>query len=193
MKINSYIYSVLVVCSGDKGKLLIKNLLIELRNTFNITYASSANDARRLVGNTSFDFVIINSPLTDESGDELAKELSSKQDIMFLIKSELYDNKIMSLLEYNVFTVTKPINRIKFYESLNALQCVVNKKREANEEVVKLKDKLEELRFISKAKCLLIEKKHLTEEEAHRYIEKEAMDSRMKKKLVAMDIIRKTQ
>lgn len=189
-KVN-YIYNTLIVCSGEKGRLLIKNLLLDSNIKCNISYSQTAGETRRLLANNYYDIVIVNSPLTDEFGDDLVKEICNLSQVMFLIKNELYDNKIQDLLDYDLFTVVKPINKVRFYESLNAVACIVNKIRDTNVEVLKLKEKLEELKFISKAKCLLIEKNHLTEEEAHRYIEKEAMNSRMKKKLVSMEIIKR--
>ena len=60
-----------------------------------------------------------------------------------------------------------------------------------HQENAKLRTKLEELRYVSRAKCLLIVKQQMTEETAHRYIEKNAMDTRRTRKDVAMEIIAK--
>ena len=54
-----------------------------------------------------------------------------------------------------------------------------------------LKDKIEEIRLTDRAKCLLIEFERLSETEAHRYIEKRAMDLRAPKITVAREIIRR--
>ena len=43
---------------------------------------------------------------------------------------------------------------------------------------------------LPRAKWLLIERRGMTEAEAHRYIEKEAMDTRLPKREVARDILR---
>ena len=45
------------------------------------------------------------------------------------------------------------------------------------------------LRSSDRAKCLLIEHMRITEEEAHRVIEKEAMDSRMSRVRVARRVL----
>ena len=47
------------------------------------------------------------------------------------------------------------------------------------------RDRAEEIRLIDKAKMLLIEKHHMTEDEAHRYIGKEAMDHGLTRRLIA--------
>ena len=48
---------------------------------------------------------------------------------------------------------------------------------------------LEKLRLVDRAKCYLIEKKGMTETEAHRLIEKGAMDTRRSRGEVAQEIL----
>ena len=43
--------------------------------------------------------------------------------------------------------------------------------------------------IVTKAKCLLIQMRQMTEEEAHYYLEKRAMDEGLSKREVAMGII----
>ena len=50
--------------------------------------------------------------------------------------------------------------------------------------------RLDELRITSRAKCLLMDQMHLSEEDAHRYLEKQAMDHRMTKLEFAKSVIR---
>jgi len=61
----------------------------------------------------------------------------------------------------------------------------------AHKESAKLEKKLEELKTISRAKLLLIINEDLTEEEAHKQIEKSAMDLRISRYQMAKDIIKK--
>ena len=49
---------------------------------------------------------------------------------------------------------------------------------------------MEEIKLIGRAKLLLITKLSFTEEEAHKYIEKQAMDRCVKKSVIAYDIIK---
>ena len=62
-----------------------------------------------------------------------------------------------------------------------------------NEQNEKLRRRLDEMGLITRAKCLLIEKRHLTEEEAHRYLEQEAMNHSLTKREVAQDVIRELE
>ena len=53
-----------------------------------------------------------------------------------------------------------------------------------------LMKKIDEIRLVDRAKCLLIEKFHYSEEKAHYTIEKKAMDNRLSRLQVAQIIIR---
>ena len=56
-------------------------------------------------------------------------------------------------------------------------------------QTIKLKTKMEEIRIVNRAKLLLVEKRGMTEAEAHRYLEKEAMDNGLKRIAVAEMVI----
>jgi len=47
-----------------------------------------------------------------------------------------------------------------------------------------------DIRIIDRAKCLLISYLNMSEQEAHRYIEKQAMDMRLTKRMIAEGIIK---
>ena len=57
------------------------------------------------------------------------------------------------------------------------------------EQARKLRKQLEELRLVSRAKCILIETGGLTEPEAHAFLEKQAMNRRMTKVDVARELL----
>ena len=54
----------------------------------------------------------------------------------------------------------------------------------------KLLQKIEDIRIIDRAKCLLISYLNMSEPEAHKYIERQAMDMRITKRQVAEGIIK---
>ena len=57
-------------------------------------------------------------------------------------------------------------------------------------ELTKLKKKLDEIRVINRAKLALMTYLGFTEQQAHRYIEKEAMDMRCTKLEISEKVIR---
>ena len=53
-----------------------------------------------------------------------------------------------------------------------------------------IEEKVNEIRLVNRAKWLLISELKMTESDAHRYIEKQAMDRCVPKKQVAEEIIK---
>ena len=54
----------------------------------------------------------------------------------------------------------------------------------------KLQNKLKEIRLIDRAKCVLIQYLNMTEQQAHRYIEKQSMDLRQSRVVTAESILK---
>ena len=50
---------------------------------------------------------------------------------------------------------------------------------------------MEEIKLVNRAKMLLMQNMSMTEQEAHRFIEKDAMDRGMKRTAVAEEIIKR--
>ena len=56
-------------------------------------------------------------------------------------------------------------------------------------ENMRLEKKVEEMRLVDRAKCALIQYRGMTEQQAHRYLEKKAMDTRKTRGTVAMEVL----
>ena len=89
-----------------------------------------------------------------------------------------------------VFVIEKPIDRRLFDQALRFIAAAQNRLASLLEENARLHRQLQDLRLIDRAKCLLIETLGMTEPQAHRYIELQAMDLRMTKREIAGEIIR---
>ena len=59
-----------------------------------------------------------------------------------------------------------------------------------NFQTIQLKHKMEEAKLVNRAKMLLMGHQNMTEEEAHRYIEKTAMNRCVKRIEIADEIVR---
>ena len=62
--------------------------------------------------------------------------------------------------------------------------------RQFQKKAVNVEEKMAEIRLVNRAKCLLIEKRGMTEAEAHRHIEKQSMDRCTSKKEIATEILK---
>ena len=192
MRLERTVYSVLIVSSADSFNDAFSALLSPSEHS-PVEYATSVSAAKRLVARRQFDFVIINAPLADESGAEFACELSEKSGsaILLFANVQSFSAFYEKLTPFGVFTLNKPISQ---HSALNALLWLAAARERLKQHEVKsvsLEQKMKEIRTINKAKWLLIENEGLSEADAHRYIEKQAMDNCVAKVITARKIIEK--
>lgn len=156
-----------------------------------VCVASGGNEARRCTVNDSFDLIIINMPLSDEQGDMLAVQMSSTTSagILLICRADAADEMIARTSEHGVAVLAKPVHKTAFHQAIKSGMAVRNRLFSMKQENLRLQNKIREMRIVSIAKCLLIEKKSMTEKEAHRYIEKLSMDKRCTREKTAEEII----
>ena len=65
--------------------------------------------------------------------------------------------------------------------------------RKTEKKTLSIEEKMAEIRLVNRAKWLLIERENMTEAEAHRYLEKRAMDLRVSRVEVAKQVIQTYQ
>jgi len=183
--------SVLIVSSSDKIFDAISSSL-PLSEFFPVEHAASAALARRKLKENEWDILFINSPLGDESGLDLA--LHAAEDyyagVLLLVKEELYDQICYKVESGGVLVLSKPLNRASFHQALMLALATRERLKKAEKKNESLINKMEEIRCVTRAKWLLIEKLGMTESAAHRFIEKQAMDMRQTKREIAETLIR---
>lgn len=182
--------NILIVSSFQSGKRGLEEILNSM-GSYNINIASNGSEARKNISEKDFDFIIINAPLSDELGDELSRDIRYKSscEIILIVKKEIADEISAKVEDVGVFVIAKPIGKQFFYQVLKLVESSKKMMEKLRLNNIKLQNKIDEVKIVYRTKCLLIEKLNITEEEAHRYIEKQAMNSRVKKKDVCKDII----
>ena len=183
--------SVLIVSSSNKARKFFIEVLSQ--NSYGeVVTVTNGGEARRLLVERIFDLCIINSPLIDEFGDEFAKDIvsSSIGQVIIVVRNDIYDEISEKVEEYGIITIAKPMNRTIFWSVLKIANATYNKIYKLKKENNKLLQKIEDIKMIDRAKCILIQYLNMTESEAHRYIEKQAMDMRTTRKTIAEGILR---
>ena len=180
--------SVIILSKSSKMVEFIKAAMPQDRFS-PVRILSSANDARRTLLNTNVDIVIIHTPLTDEFGTRLAQDISREYATAVIVKPELLEKVSYKLEPYGVVTLPSTLYKSVFYQTLTLLSSSVVKMNKLKADSKKLRGKLHEVKTITRAKALLIAERNMTEEQAHRYIEKLAMDTSRKKTEVVRSII----
>ena len=151
----------------------------------------SGTEARRRMLEGDFELVIVNAPLPDEFGHELCAAAADQTDagVILLAKAAAIDQLMPRMNQEGVLVVGKPFSAALFLQAVHMAAASNHRLQRLRQENDRIQAKLAQLRLISRAKCLLIQYKQMTEAEAHRLIEKQAMDTRRSRGDVAQDII----
>lgn len=183
-------YSVLVVSASDKFVDALFPILSP--DEFDrAEVATNVGQARRMCLESTYDIIVINTPLTDEFGANFAVDIASDSGsgVMLCVKADMYDEITAKTEDYGVLTVSKPTNRVIMKQSIKLLCATRERLMRIERKVQTFEEKMEEIKIVNKAKWLLIDNLKLGENEAHKYIEKLAMNTRKPRREVASHII----
>ncbi len=191
MSLKERVYSILIVSATDSFTSAFADLLSESRYS-PINTVTSVSVAKRVLAEKTYDFVIINAPLPDDAGTRFAIDTcTTKQTaVLLLVKNDIHAGIHDKVAEYGVFTLPKPISKVTMTHALNWLESARERLRQFEKKTISIEDKMAEIRLVNKAKWLLISELHMSEPDAHRYVEKQAMDRCVSRKCIAEEIIK---
>lgn len=184
------VYSVLLVSASEKFNQSLRTLLPEA--VFSpVIMVGSVGAARRMLLERRFDLLLINAPLPDELGTRLAHAAAAESDagILLFVRGEQYDGVSLEMMRNGILTLAKPASPHAVVQALRLLCASRERLRRLEQRTETLERKMEEVRLVSRAKWALIMRYGMTEEDAHRYIEKQAMDRCLTKREVANEIL----
>ena len=158
-----------------------------------VVFATDISAAKRARAQSHFDFIIVNSPLSDGFGTEFVIDCAEAKNtvVLQLVRSELYDEINATVSLYGVFVLPKPLSKQSMINALHWMISAKSKIERLEKKAVSIEDRMQEIRLVNKAKWLLIDKEKMDEPEAHRFIEKQAMDRCISRRAVAEEIIKK--
>ncbi len=184
-------YSVLIVSASQNFNTAMASLL-PVSEYWPVSTVGSVASARRELLERSFDIVIINAPLPDDLGSRLAVDICAQSPaaVLLLVKSDIYNDVYSEVMEHGVFTLSKPTSSQLLGQYLKILCTARERMRRQEGRQQTVEEKIEEIRMVNHAKWLLIECLSMTESEAQRYIEKQAMDLRISKRQMAENVIK---
>ena len=180
----------LIVSAGASSNEYISARLTEMGYSRPVIIPSGA-EARRRMTEADFELIVVNSPLPDEFGHELCMDAVDKTDagVVFLVKAAQADQLLGPLSDQGVLLLSKPFSTAFFIQVMHMAEASNHRLQRARQENARLQEKLVQLRLVSRAKCCLVEHEHMTEADAHRYIEKQAMDTRRDRTEIAQEIL----
>lgn len=191
MSLRNRAYSILIVSATDAFTSAFADLLSETRYS-PVHTAAGINAARRMLTERAYDFVIINAPLRDDIGVRFAIDICSNKQavVLLMVKSDIYSGVREQTAEYGVFTLPKPIPKATMAYALSWLESARERLKQFEKKSLSIEEKMAEIRLVNKAKWILISRLSMGEPEAHRYIEKQAMDRCVTKRAIAEEILK---
>lgn len=158
-------------------------------------FVADANAAERMLAQRRFDFVIVNGPLADGSGISLAMDIGHRRHglALLLLPAQEYVQNLDKAMAHGVFLLQRPATKASFITAVHWLCAAREQLRHAEKKALSVEEKMGEIRTVNRAKWFLIESKNMTEAQAHRYIEKQAMDRCTTRLAIAREIIENSQ
>ncbi len=183
-------HSILIVSGSEQFDISVKKAL-PAGSAAAVDVRRSEALARRGVLDRFYDIVVINAPLPDGMGIDLAMDIAEngRVSVCLVTPQEIYDQVLDHVTDYGILVLSKSFPPERLSHALRFLIASRDRMSALEAEIESVKDRMEEQRLISKAKFLLIEKKHMTEDEAHRYIGRQAMNSGMSRKKIAEQLL----
>ena len=183
-------YSVLIVSGSERIEAIVRKNLPK-QGIFAADSRKSASAARQCLPDKAYDLVVINSPLPDEFGHELALDIAerSSASILMMVPAEIYDDVMEQVTDYGILVISKPLPAGRLEIALRYLTAVLRRMHSLRKEVLTVGEKMEEIRITSRAKLVLVEREHMTEDDAHRFIGKYAMDHGISRRKAAEEIL----
>ena len=158
----------LIVSAGASSNEYISARLAELGYT-RPTIIPSGAEARRRLLESYFELIVVNAPLPDEAA--AAEQL------------------LAPMSEQGVLLLSKPFSNTLFLQAIHLAAASNHRLQLLRQENARMQEKIAQVRLVSHAKCCLVEREQMSEDAAHRYIEKRAMDTRRSRAEIAQEIL----
>lgn len=170
-------------------------ILTEILANFDYTQIETAKnyqEARTLFQHKTFDLYLIHCLEPYHVAVNLAKKWISQPEsqVLFVIREGVPQDICDSLEELGVIILEKPLHKkelAKYFKFLAISQVRFRKLQQEKEELAK---EILNIKLVNRAKFILISHLNMSESEAHKYIEKEAMNTRNSKVHVAQKILK---
>ncbi len=177
---------ILVASSAASERKLVSEILRRAGHTVSAETADIAHTLRR-TRSLFPDLIIIDYGLDGARGLKAAEIIAQDQlaAVLVLVDSDIFPQA------RNYHYLIRPVNHSSLVPAVEAALYYWRRESELREQIRKLEDTLETRKMTDKAKGLLIDKMNMSEHEAHRFIQKEAMRRSITLRQVAVEVLEK--
>lgn len=180
----------LIITNSDKSFSQLAEV-VRSSGDYNIVRAASGAVSRRIFTERDFDLVIIGT-VADDKSKNIAKAFSETLGggLILLEDSFICEAVTAELEDYGVIVIPRPVHRSLLVAAIKLVYATNMRINNIRRQNVSLVREIEDLRFINKAKYVLMESLGYSENQAHKYIEKRSMDERKSKKAIALEVLK---
>ena len=109
----------LMISGSEKGLDSVTSFL-KACGCGSVAVISSGSEARRMIPHDDFDLILINTPLKDEFGHQLAVKLceSTCSGVILICKADLAEEMTNRTSDYGVCVVPKPLNKQELLQAI---------------------------------------------------------------------------
>ncbi|MCM1329603.1 MAG: ANTAR domain-containing protein [Ruminococcus sp.] len=155
-----------------------------------ISVSDSAADKTVLAGK-NFGTVFINAPVGGVYGLDVAAAACGNGSGVILAAPAKHCAEIARKIGgMNLFILPRPLNKTVLLQTFRYVTLTAEHAAELSAEKAKLEQKLKDVRLVDRAKCVLVEVLKMSEADAHRHIQKQAMDRHVQQIVIARDILK---
>ena len=185
---NDMRHSVLIVSASGQFDAKVRK---SLTGFMMVDSRKSVSAARRCILERYYDLVVINFPIPDEAGEQFALDVTEqcRASVLLVVPGEIYDAVLEMVTDRGILVISKSLPPGRLDQAIRFLIATENRMHALEKQVEKAEERLEELRIVDKAKFYLMENENMTEDEAHRYIGKQAMNHGVSRGRVARRIL----
>lgn len=180
-----------LIISNRKSFCSTVSKLIEKNGKNKAFSAYSITEAKKILMTSEVSVIIINAPLSDGIGLDFAIDCADKKfyAVLIVTKDEFFTQIKEKTSPYGIFTLSEKTNEKTLQQSLIVVISTAKKLCKMKSGNDEQKTKARDLKLVSRAKMILISSFGMDEEQAHKYIERRAMEMRKTKNEIALSII----
>ena len=193
MKLTDRIGAILVIAAKPRIQSSVRSALTAKYGR--VLTAETVQEARRAVEREKIALMVIFSPLKDEEEIPRLFDMAERRGIAagYIVGREIYGEAAYRLEGRNVFVVAYPLQMDQVLQLVSFLHQVQKRFWLVLSEQERLQRQVQDIQIVCRVKCLLVEKREMTEEEAHHFIEQEAMNTGLSKREAALKILKELQ
>ncbi len=193
MKLTDRIGAILVIAAKPRIQSSVRSALTARYGR--VLTAETVQEARRAVEREKIALMVIFSPLKDEEEITRLFDMAERRGIAagYIVGREIYGETAYRLEGRNVFVVAYPLQMDQVLQLVSFLHQVQRRFWMVLSEQERLQRQVQDIQIACRVKCLLVEKREMTEEEAHHFIEQEAMNTGLSKREAALKLLKELQ